>query len=63
MQRLWQLCLVIGLLMMLGRLVTALLLRSGIQTTSLFFDLQLPSILILLVGLIGVEVTKHRKKG
>lgn len=52
---------------MVGRLATALLDRMGVETTTFFFELQIPSMIVLIVGIIGLEVTgksnKWKKEG
>ncbi|CEA00453.1 hypothetical protein BN1050_00616 [Metalysinibacillus saudimassiliensis] len=62
MKRLWQICFAIGIIMMVGRLATALLDRMGVETTTFFFALQIPSMIVLIVGIIGLEVTGKSNK-
>ena len=54
--------LVIGLVLMVGRFATAAFMYFDIPFTSFFKDYGLVSFLILIVGVIGTEVMKSKKK-
>lgn len=53
--------LVIGLLLMGGRIITFVLYLMDIPFTSFFQDYSFPSVIILIVGLIGSQVMKDKK--
>ncbi|MBP2079475.1 hypothetical protein [Oceanobacillus polygoni] len=52
---------VIGLILLLGRILTAVFLFLDIPFTSFFKDYSIISIIILIIGLIGQQVVKDRK--
>ena len=54
--------LVIGLVLMVGRFATAAFMYFDIPFTSFFRDYGLVSFVILIVGVIGTEVMKSKKK-
>lgn len=53
--------LIIGLLLLLGRVITAICLFLDINFTTFFKDYSLISLLILVVGAIGTEIMKKKK--
>jgi len=54
--------LVIGLVLMVGRFATVAFMYFDIPFTSFFRDYGLVSFVILIVGVIGTEVMKSKKK-
>ncbi|KOS68634.1 hypothetical protein AEA09_08810 [Lysinibacillus contaminans] len=56
--------LILGLVMLGGRIVTAICRYFEIEFTSFFTDYHLVSLLILVIGIIGIESRNYqRKKG
>lgn len=53
--------LVIGLLLMVGRLLTLVFMFLDIPFTTFFKDYSLASIIILIIGLIGSQAMKEKK--
>lgn len=53
---------VVGLILLLGRILTAVFLLLDIPFTSFFIDYSIISIIILIIGLVGQQVVKNRKK-
>ncbi|EOR24049.1 hypothetical protein KGR20_14280 [Cytobacillus oceanisediminis] len=54
--------LVIGLLLMVGRLLTLMFMFLDIPFTTFFKDYSLASIILLIIGLIGSQAIKEKKK-
>ncbi|MCB5236359.1 hypothetical protein AB1L07_10725 [Niallia alba] len=54
--------LVIGLLLMVGRLLTLIFMFLDIPFTTFFKDYSLASIILLIIGLIGSQAIKEKKK-
>jgi hypothetical protein len=54
--------LVIGVLLLIGRVVTAILLFMDIPFISFFKDYSLISVIILIIGAIGSQIMKDKKK-
>ncbi|MED3791410.1 hypothetical protein P4571_02980 [Niallia alba] len=54
--------LVIGLLLMVGRLLTLIFMFLDIPFTTFFKDYSLVSIILLIIGLIGSQAIKEKKK-
>ncbi|WP_245827654.1 hypothetical protein [Paenisporosarcina indica] len=54
--------LVIGMVLLLGRIVTLVLSLMDIPFTTFFKDYSIISFLILIVGAIGTEIIKNQKK-
>ncbi len=54
--------LVIGLLLMVGRLLTLMFMFLDIPFTRFFKDYSLASIILLIIGLIGSQAIKEKKK-
>ncbi|MGG0410791.1 hypothetical protein [Peribacillus simplex] len=52
---------VIGMILLIGRLITMALLFLEIPFTSFFKDYSLISIIILIIGAIGQQFTKPKK--
>jgi len=55
-------CLIIGLVLMGGRILTVILHYFHIAFTSFFVDYNVASIVILLIGIIGTEIFNSRKR-
>ena len=53
--------LVIGIILMIGRIVTAVLLYLDIPFTTFFKDYSLLSFIILIIGVIGTEAMKKKR--
>ncbi|GAB3046839.1 hypothetical protein [Virgibacillus ainsalahensis] len=53
---------VIGLVLLLGRIITAVFLLLDIPFTTFFKDYSLISIVTLIIGLIGQQMMKSNKK-
>lgn len=53
--------LVIGIILMIGRIVTAVLLYLDIPFTTFFKDYSLISFIILIIGVIGTEAMKKKR--
>lgn len=53
---------VIGMILLIGRLVTVVFLFLDIPFTTFFKDYSLISIIILIIGAIGQQITKPDKK-
>ncbi|MCK2017245.1 hypothetical protein [Peribacillus frigoritolerans] len=53
---------VIGMILLIGRLITMAFLFLGIPFTTFFKDYSLISIIILIIGAIGQQFTKAGKK-
>ncbi|GKU84612.1 hypothetical protein [Niallia sp. NCCP-28] len=54
--------LVIGLLLLAGRIITAVCMFFNVSFTSFFKDYSIISIIILLIGLLGTQVMKTNKQ-
>ena len=54
--------LVIGIILMLGRIITAVSLFLAFPFTSFFKDYSAISIIILIVGVIGQQIMKSKNK-
>ena len=54
--------LVIGLLLLVGRLLTLMFMFLDIPFTTFFKDYSLASIILLIIGLIGSQAIKEKKK-
>ena len=52
---------VIGLILLLGRILTAIFLFLDIPFTSFFQDYSIISVIILIIGLVGQQAVKDRK--
>lgn len=52
---------VIGLILLLGRILTAIFLFLDIPFTSFFQDYSIISVIILIIGLVGQQTVKDRK--
>ncbi|MGE7758736.1 hypothetical protein [Peribacillus sp. NPDC097895] len=53
---------IIGLILLLGRIVTAVFLFMDIPFTSFFKEYSVISIIVLIIGVIGQHYTKPDKK-
>jgi putative effector of murein hydrolase len=62
LEKLFNWMLVIGLVLMVGRIVTAILMFLDIPFTSFFKDYSVISFIILIVGAIGSHVMKDQNK-
>lgn len=60
LEKIFNWMLVIGIILMIGRIVTAILLYFDIPFTTFFKDYSLISIIILIIGVIGTEVMKKK---
>lgn len=60
-EKIFNCMLIIGLLLLLGRVITAICLFLDINFTTFFKDYSLISLLILVVGAIGTEIMKKKK--
>lgn len=61
MKKIFDIMLIIGLVMLAGRIVTAILTKMDIAFTTFFSATQIPSMVLLIVGLIGSEIYKRKK--
>lgn len=55
-------CLIFGLVMLLGRIVTAFCRYYDIEFLTFFTDYQIVSIVILIIGIVGTEIINFRKR-
>jgi len=55
-------CLIVGFLLMGGRIITAICHYYHIAFTSFFIDYHVASLAILLIGVIGTEILNRRKR-
>lgn len=62
LKRLFDWMFAIGIMLMLGRILTALLLFLDIPFTSFFKDYSIISLIILIIGLIGQQAMKESNK-
>ena len=62
MDKVFQGLLIIGLVMLVGRIVTAICRQYDIVFTTFFTDYHLVSLVILVIGIIGFERRKYQKK-
>lgn len=62
LEQLFNWMLVIGLVLMVGRILTAVLMFMDIPFITFFRDYSLVSVIILLIGIIGTQVMKDNKK-
>ncbi|PAV28262.1 hypothetical protein CIL05_18010 [Virgibacillus profundi] len=60
-KKLFDWMLVIGLVLLLGRIITAVFLFLDIPFTTFFKDYSLISLVILIIGVIGLQVIKDKK--
>ncbi|MCM3400072.1 MULTISPECIES: hypothetical protein [Oceanobacillus] len=61
LKRLFDWMTVIGLILLLGRILTAIFLFLDIPFTSFFQDYSIISVIILIIGLVGQQAVKDRK--
>ncbi|MFJ7736161.1 hypothetical protein ACIQ2D_07415 [Lysinibacillus sp. NPDC097287] len=54
--------LIIGLVMLVGRIITAICRHYDFAFTTFFTDYHLVSLLILIIGIIGTESRNYQKK-
>jgi len=62
LEKLFNMLLIIGLILLAGRLITLLLLFLDIPFTTIFTDYSLISFIILIIGAIGSHTMKDRRK-
>ncbi|GEM_PF-427051 len=55
-------CLIVGLILMGGRMITAICRYYNIAFTSFFVDYHIASLAILLLGILGTELFNRRKR-
>ncbi|QDQ02670.1 hypothetical protein FOH38_20655 [Lysinibacillus fusiformis] len=55
-------CLIVGFVMLAGRLVTAICTYFEVDFPTFFTDYHVVSLAILIIGIIGTELIKVRKK-
>ncbi len=62
LKRLFNWMLIIGLILLGGRIVTAICFYFDLPFTTFFKDYALVSVIILIVGIIGAEAMKKQEK-
>lgn len=55
-------CLIIGLILMGGRIITAICHYYNIAFTTFFVDYHIASLAILIIGIIGTEILNRQKR-
>ncbi|MGN4127794.1 hypothetical protein ACMGD3_22750 [Lysinibacillus sphaericus] len=55
-------CLIVGFVMLAGRLVTAICTYYGLDFPTFFTDYHVVSLVILAIGIIGSEIINGRKR-
>lgn len=55
-------CLIVGFILMVGRIITAICHYYNIVFTTFFVDYHVVSLVILIIGIIGTEILNRRKK-
>lgn len=55
-------CLIVGLILLGGRIITAICRYYNIAFTTFFVDYHVASLVILLIGIIGTEILNRRKR-
>ncbi|KMY32651.1 hypothetical protein ACZ11_11165 [Lysinibacillus xylanilyticus] len=55
-------CLIVGIILMVGRIITAICHYYNIAFTTFFVDYHVVSLVILIIGIIGTEILNRRKK-
>lgn len=55
-------CLIVGSILMVGRIITAICHYYNIAFTTFFVDYHVVSLVILIIGIIGTEILNRRKK-
>ncbi|WP_400244198.1 hypothetical protein AB3U99_23045 [Niallia sp. JL1B1071] len=61
LEKLFNWLLVIGLVLMVGRLITLVFMFLDIPFTTFFKDYSIVSIIVLIIGLIGSQAMKEKK--
>ena len=55
-------CLIVGFILMVGRIITAICHYYNIAFTTFFVDYHVVSLAILLIGNLGIEILNRRKR-
>ncbi|MEX3745507.1 MULTISPECIES: hypothetical protein [Lysinibacillus] len=55
-------CLIVGFLLLGGRILTAICHYYNIAFTTFFVDYHVVSLAILLIGILGIEILNRRKR-
>lgn len=55
-------CLIVGFILMGGRIITTICRYYNIAFTNFFVDYHVASLVILLIGIIGTEILNRRKR-
>ncbi|HEO8422046.1 Uncharacterised protein [Mycobacteroides abscessus subsp. abscessus] len=61
LEKIFNWLLIIGLVLMVGRLITLVFMFLDIPFTTFFKDYSMASIIVLIIGLIGTQVMKEKK--
>ncbi|MEK5382669.1 hypothetical protein [Niallia sp. FSL W8-0635] len=61
LEKIFNWLLIIGLVLMVGRLITLVFMFLDIPFTTFFKDYSMASIIVLIIGLIGSQVMKEKK--
>ncbi|MET4562685.1 ABC-type multidrug transport system permease subunit [Lysinibacillus parviboronicapiens] len=61
-EKMIKVCLIVGFVMLAGRLVTAICMYYELEFPTFFTDYHVVSLVILAIGIIGSEIINVRKK-